>query len=398
MNIGKAKSMGMPGMGSPMGGMPGMGSPMGGMPGMGSPMGGMPQNLNTIGMPSMPGTEAQGMMPSSSAPANGRAYTPDGKGEFTATPVFTGNNLEKARVPTTMAASAGMGSGMASGMGMGYGQQMPPEEPEMEEEEEEEEEEDSEVAEVEEQAKAQFRSALVELLGEEVATNNFLNKLEGIFEAAVQDRVNLHVNKTVSHLDNNVKVYLNNVTNTLVEKVDDYLDYVVEEWVTENKVAVEQGIKTQIAENFINGLKNLFENHYINVPDEKYDVLDEIYEQNQKLQNSLNHAINENISIKKEKSLTECAGIFVAETKDLADTQMVKLQNLMENVSFTTPEEYRNKLLAIKNNYLSSQSSVRPRPALQQINEEMTFSPVKEIESSTVEGYASVIGKLNKKL
>ena len=384
MNIGKAKSMGMPGMGSPMGGMPGMGSPMGGMP----------QNLNTIGMPSMPGTEAQGMMPSSSEPANGRAYTPDGKGEYTASPFFTGNNLEKAKVPTTMAAAAGMGSGMASGMGMGYGQQMPPQEPEMEEEEEE----DSEVAEVEEQAKAQFRSALVELLGEEVATNNFLNKLEGIFEAAVQDRVNLHVNKTVSHLDNNVKVYLNNVTNTLVEKVDDYLDYVVEEWVTENKVAVEQGIKTQIAENFINGLKNLFENHYINVPDEKYDVLDEIYEQNQKLQNSLNHAINENISIKKEKSLTECAGIFVAETKDLADTQMVKLQNLMENVSFTTPEEYRNKLLAIKNNYLSSQSSVRPRPALQQINEEMTFSPVKEIESSTVEGYASVIGKLNKKL
>jgi hypothetical protein len=70
----------------------------------------------------------------------------------------------------------------------------------------------------------------------------------------------------------------------------------------------------------------------------------------------------------------------------------------MESVSFTTPEEYRNKLLAIKNNYLSSQSSVRPRPALQQINEEMTFSPVKQVESSTVEGYANVIGKLNKKL
>jgi hypothetical protein len=408
MNVGKAKMGGMPGMpamGSQMGGMPGMpamGSQMGGMPGMpgmGSQMGGMPQNLNTIGMPSMPGTEAQGMMPSSSAPANGAAYTPDGKGQYTASPIFTGNNLEKAKVPTTMAASSGMGSGMASGMGMNYGQQMPPEEPEEEmEEEEEEEDEYSDVSEVEEQAKAQFKNALVELLGEEVATDNFLNKLEGIFEAAVQDRVNLHVNRATAHLDNNVKNYLNNVTTTLVEKVDDYLDYVVEEWVVENKIAVEQGIKTQIAENFINGLKNLFENHYINVPDEKYDVLDEIYEQNQQLQNSLNNAINENISIKKEKSLTECAGIFVAETKDLADTQIAKLQNLMESVSFTTPEEYRNKLLAIKNNYLSSQSSVRPRPALQQINEEMTFSPVKQVESSTVEGYANVIGKLNKKL
>ena len=239
-------------------------------------------------------------------------------------------------------------------------------------------------------------------MGEENANDAILSQLEGIFEAAVQDRVNAQLSSTVAQLDENVKGYLDGVTNTLVEKVDDYLDYVVEEWMQENAVAVEQGIKTQIAENFISGLKNLFENHYIDVPDEKYNALDELYAQNRELSEQLNQVINNNINIRKELSLTECAGIFVAETRDLADTQVARLQSLMENVAFASPEEYRNKLVAIKNNYLASQNFVRPTapaiPVAQQINEEMTFSPVREVESSPVEGYANAISKLNKKL
>jgi hypothetical protein len=250
--------------------------------------------------------------------------------------------------------------------------------------------------EVDEAAKEQFKNALVSLLGEDNATEELLNQLEGIFEAAVQDRVNYHVEQTVAQLDENVKVYLDNVTTTLVEKVDDYLDYVVEEWMTENTIAVEQGIKTQIAENFISGLKNLFENHYIDVPAEKYNALDEIYAQNRQLEQNLNSAINENINLRKEMSLTECATVFVAETRDLADTQVAKLQSLMENVAFGGPEEYREKLLAIKNNYLLNQNYVRPQP--QQITEEVTFSAVQPIENNTVENYANVIGKLNRKL
>jgi hypothetical protein len=241
---------------------------------------------------------------------------------------------------------------------------------------------------------------LVELLGEEAAESTLATQLEAIFEAAVQEKVTAEVSKTVVSLDEGVKNYLENVTNNLVEKVDDYLDYVVEEWMQENAVAVEQGIKTQIAENFITGLKNLFENHYIDVPAEKYNALDELYSHNVELADHLNKALNENINIRKEMALTECAGIFVAETKDLADTQVAKLQSLMENVAFATPEEYHEKLVTIKENYLnSSQPVARPtRVVQQQINEEMTFSPVIPSENSTVENYASVIGKLNKKL
>lgn len=331
-------------------------------------------------------------------PANGVAFTPDGKGNMTPTPVVTANNYAKAQVPTTMAAMAGGMGPMAGAPAAAPAptQQEPEEEPMESEEEEEEEEEPTETNE----SAIKFKNALVELLGEEAAESTLVTQLEAIFEAAVQEKVDAEVSKTVVSLDEGVKNYLENVTNNLVEKVDDYLDYVVEEWMQENAVAVEQGIKTQIAENFISGLKNLFENHYIDVPAEKYNALDELYAHNVELSNTLNEAMNENINLRKEMALTECAGIFVSETKDLADTQVVKLQSLMENVAFGSPEEYREKLVTIKENYLKNpQSSQRvARPVPQQINEEMTFSAVSKPENSTVESYANVIGKLNKKL
>jgi hypothetical protein len=259
-------------------------------------------------------------------------------------------------------------------------------------ENESEPEETEEAIETNEELNAQFRDSLVSLLGEDVDPS-IVTKLEAVFEAAVTDRVERTVAQIVESVDGNVKTYLNEVTESLVEKVDDYLDYVVEEWMTENAVAVEQGIKTQIAENFISGLKNLFENHYIDVPAEKYNVLDELYAQNRELEGKLNEAVKNNMNLKKEVSLTECAGIFVAETRDLADTQVSKLQGLMENVSFETPEEYREKLVAIRENYLT-----RPRPAAKVVEPEQTFAPVKQTPSTLVESYVGALGRLNKKV
>jgi hypothetical protein len=246
--------------------------------------------------------------------------------------------------------------------------------------------------EMHEEAKIEFRNALISLLGENVDAS-LVNKLEAIFEAAVSDRVEKVVSQIVENVDGNVKTYLDDITESLVGKVDDYLDYVVEEWMTDNSVAIEQGIKTQIAENFISGLKNLFENHYIDVPAEKYNVLDELYASNRELEEKLNEAYNYNINLRKEVSLTECAGIFVAETKDLADTQVAKLQGLMENVSFESPEEYREKLVAIRENYLNT----RPAPA-RTIEPEQTFAPVRTASTNLVENYVGALGRLNKKL
>jgi hypothetical protein len=262
-------------------------------------------------------------------------------------------------------------------------------------EEEGGEEEEGEETKKKEMQQEAFRSAILSLLGEENVNEKALSQLEAVFEAAVSDRVETEVAALMIELDENAKTYLETVTNSLVEKVDDYLEYVVEEWVTENSVAVEQGIKTTIAENFITGLKNLFENHYIDVPAEKYNVLDELYAQNRQLQEALNESMNQAINLKKEVALTECAGIFVAETKDMADTQVVKLQNLMENINFSGPEEYREKLVAIKENYMRGTKVSAPSKT---IDEDMTFSKAVKAPTTLVENYANVLGRLNKKL
>ena len=317
-------------------------------------------------------------------------YDATGRGSMTASPVVTG-----------MAATTPVGAPvvpMAAQLSMGGGMKMAAASSE-EEGEEVEETEETENTDEEEQmkmeAREQFRAGLVSLLGEENVSEDTVVQLEAIFEAAVEDRVQKTVALIVENVDSNVKTYLTDITENLVEKVDDYLDFVVEEWMTENAVSVEQGIKTQIAENFINGLKNLFENHYIDVPNEKYNVLDDLYSENRDLENKLNEALNVNMKLKKEVSLTECAGIFVAETRDLADTQVAKLQNLMENVSFASPEEYREKLVSIRENYMNTNSVSRPAKV---VEPEQTFTPVKSAPTTLVENYVGAIGRLNRKV
>ena len=309
-------------------------------------------------------------------------YDASGRGDMIPQPVdFGGAAMAQSQVP--------IGAGMAAPVQMQASSQEEPDE----EEDMEEDMDDDDTEETNEEAKADFRDALVSLLGEDVS-RSLVNQLEGIFEAVVAERVEKNVAVIVEKVDNNVKSYLENVTESLVEKVDDYLDYVVEEWMTENAVAVEQGVKTQIAENFISGLKNLFENHYIDVPAEKYNVLDELYSHNMELANRLNESMKVNMDLKKEVSLTECAGIFVAESRDLADTQVAKLQNLMESINFNTPEEYREKLVAIRENYLT-----RNRPAPTHYSEpEQTFSPVHNTPTTLVESYVGALGRLNKRV
>ena len=326
-------------------------------------------------------------------PINGQAMLPDGKTSVIPAAIeFQPNVVNRTHLPTQAAAAASMAA--ASGRFSGPSTSTESEEEDVDHENDETDEEENKEH-MEESTKQKFRDAIISLLGEENVSADLVDSLEAVFEAAVQDRVERNVSVILEEVDDNVKNYLSNVTNNLVEKVDDYLEYVVEEWMTDNAVAVEQGIKTQIAENFIGGLKNLFENHYINVPSEKYNVLDELYAQNKELQVALNQSINENINLKKEVSLTECAGVFVAETRDLADTQIAKLQSLMENVSFNSVDEYRNKLTSIKNNYLTSARPAAPRKV---ITEEQTFSKVNEVPGTLVENYVSALGRLNKKV
>jgi len=238
-----------------------------------------------------------------------------------------------------------------------------------------------------------FENSLRSLLAEVNVSENFFIQAKTIFESAVDQKLKAIANEIAPALQENFETKLGEITVNLTEKIDDYLDYVVEEWMQDNQLAVEGGIKSTLAENFILGLKKLFEMHYVDVPAEKYNVIDGLYEQTSNLQGDLNHVLNENIALKKQLLISECAGIFVNETKDLADTQIEKLASLIENIEFSTLEEYKTKLSTLKEHYLGSRVAIP-----EQYVPEMTFSKAASTPTTLIENYTHTLDRLSKKL
>ncbi len=255
------------------------------------------------------------------------------------------------------------------------------------------EEEEDEGEEEEMKEAAEFEASLRSLLSEVNVSEDFFIQAKTLFEAAVDTKLKAVAEEIAPALQEEFERKVGDITITLTEKIDDYLDYVVEEWMEENKLSVENGIKSTLAENFILGLKKLFEMHYVDVPAEKYNVLDGLYEQSNQLQDDLNQVIHENMQLKKDLLISECAGIFVSETKDLADTQVEKLASLIENIEFSTVEEYTTKLLTLKEHYLGQRVAIPEQPA-----PELTFSRVPSAPTSLVENYANTLNRLAKKL
>jgi hypothetical protein len=142
----------------------------------------------------------------------------------------------------------------------------------------------------------------------------------------------------------------------LVEKVDSYLSYVVEEWMKENEIALERGIKGEIAEDFISGLKKLFEDHYIDVPDEKYDVLEDQASKIEDLEKKLNEQIEKNVELNKTNSEKTKDSIVAKMGEDLADTAKEKFNKLAEEVEFTNEKDFETKVATIKESYFGQKS------------------------------------------
>jgi len=137
----------------------------------------------------------------------------------------------------------------------------------------------------------------------------------------------------------------------LVEKVDSYLNYVVEEWMKQNEIAIERGIKGEIAEDFISGLKKLFEDHYINVPDEKYDVLEDQASQIEELNKKLNEQIEKNVELSKTNGHLTKKDILDEVSSSLTDTQKEKFSKLAEEVEYSNADEFKKKVSTIKESY-----------------------------------------------
>ena len=198
-------------------------------------------------------------------------------------------------------------------------------------------------------------SADVEALTkDEDLSEDFKSKAATIFEAAVKSKVNDAKKKMHASYEEKLKEEVETAKSELVEKVDSYLNYVVEEWMQDNKLAIERGIKGEIAEDFISGLKKLFEDHYIDVPDEKYDVLEDQASKIEDLEKKLNEQIEKNVEQNKAIGQLKRQDIIDEASKDLADTAKEKFNKLAEEVEFSNEEDFKTKVSTIKESYFGA--------------------------------------------
>ena len=198
-------------------------------------------------------------------------------------------------------------------------------------------------------------SADVEALTkDEDLSEDFKSKAATIFEAAVKSKVNDAKKKMHASYEEKLKEEVETAKSELVEKVDSYLNYVVEEWMQENKLAIERGIKGEIAEDFISGLKKLFEDHYIDVPDEKYNVLEDQASKIEDLEKKLNEQIENNVEQNKQIGDLKRQDIIDEASSDLADTAKEKFNKLAEEVEFSNEKDFRNKVSTIKESYFGA--------------------------------------------
>jgi len=191
-------------------------------------------------------------------------------------------------------------------------------------------------------------NALVE--GEDLS-EEFTAKATTIFEAAVKSKLRSEVERLDMEKTQEVAEEVETFKNELTEKVDSYLDYVVKEWMQENELAIDRGLKGEIAEDFITGLKALFEEHYIDVPDEKYDILEGQAQKIEELESKLNETIEKMTTMNKEKSTLVREQVIAKVSTDLAETEKEKFEGLVEDVEFTSEDDFTAKLNTLKENY-----------------------------------------------
>ena len=274
----------------------------------------------------------------------------------------------------------------------------------MKEEDEEEEEEDEEEEEMESKKVAKESidqvvdsldvsddvNALVD--GEELS-EEFKSKAATIFESAVKTKVRAELEKIQEQNDQLIEEMAESTINDMTEKVDDYLNYVVEQWMEENQLAIERGLKGEIAEDFISGLKNLFEDHYIDVPDEKYDILEANLTRIEELEEKLNKQMDENIQLRKQKGELVKESMISDVADGMTDTETEKFQSLVEDVEFSDEESYKEKLQTIRESYFGSSTA-------QVLTEEGSIednTPTESVEvSDKMSKYLKAIGRDHK--
>ena len=232
------------------------------------------------------------------------------------------------------------------------------------------------------------------LLGGEELSEEFKEKARVIFEAALNSKIK-EIQETLEiQYEQQLEEAKEEMKESLTSRVDSYLEYVCEEWMTENELAVEAGLKTEMTESFLSGMKGLFEEHYVTIPEEKYDVLESMVEKLDDMETKLNEQIDKNINLNKRLAESVADGILDEISEGLAVTQKEKLASLAESVEFDSEEEYREKLEYLKESYFSRNPAPSKASAPQTLSEgvDSTSVPV----STGMEQYMRALGAFKK--
>jgi len=255
------------------------------------------------------------------------------------------------------------------------------------------EEKNGETIQEEPETKYDFTEDVNALVAGEELTEEFRLKAATIFEAAVTAKVNDEVKALQEAFESTLTEEVEKVKTELAEKVDDYLSYAADQWMQENALAVEHGIKTEMAESFFSGIKNLFVEHNFTVPEEKFNLLDGMAEEIDDMEKKLNEQIDSNVSLNKRigefvkmEIVNECA-------TGLAETQKEKLASLAEGVEFETEEDYRKKVETIKESYFTKKAETA---AAVEPTEESSAPLVEETTSGTMSKYVDQIARWSK--
>ena len=207
------------------------------------------------------------------------------------------------------------------------------------------------------------------LLGGEELSEEFREKAKVVFEAALNSKVKEIQEALETQYATQLEEAKEELKTSLVERVDSYLEYVCEEWMTENELAVEHGIKSEMTESFLSGMKNLFEEHYVTIPEDKYDVLESMVEKLDDMETKLNEQIDKNIGLNKRLAESSAQDVLTQVSSGLAETQKEKLASLAESVEFESEEEYREKLETLKESYFSRSTPAAKASPTQTLSE-----------------------------
>ena len=210
-----------------------------------------------------------------------------------------------------------------------------------------------------EESELDIKADVDALIGDADLSEEFKQKAATIFETAIKAKVKEESQRLQGEYETKLKEDTETQKAELVEKVDSYLNYVVEEWMQENKIAIERGIKGEIAEDFIGGLKKLFEDHYIDVPDEKYNVLEDQASKIEDLEKKLNEEIEKNVELNKNNGELKREDIAKAVAADLTDVEKEKFNKLAEEVEYSNEEDFTSKVKTIKESYFGKKDEAK---------------------------------------